>query len=167
VLQPGAALVLGAGGAARAVVYALSIHGWQVYLAARQIEQAQQLALDLGCFTTAPTVLPWAIAGKEPFQVELPLNLLVNATPVGMHPNIEPSPWPEHLPLPAGCWVVDLIYNPPETRLLRLAKQQGLPAVNGWGMLVRQAALAFIRWTGLPTGMLEKVQQAMECCELP
>lgn len=166
VLQPGAALVLGAGGAARAAVYALSIHGWQVYLAARQIEQAQQLTLDLGRFTNPPTMLPWPVAGKEPFQADLPLNLLVNATPVGMHPNIELSPWPEHLPLPAGCLVYDMVYNPPETRLLHLAKQQGLPAVNGWGMLVRQAALAFVRWTGLPTGWLVEVQQAMQRCEL-
>ena len=167
VLQPGAVLVLGAGGAARAAVYALSKHGWQVYLAARRIEQAQQLTLDLGYFTNPPNILPWPIAGTEPFQAELPLNLLVNATPVGMHPNIELSPWPEHLHLPEGCFVYDMVYNPPETPLLRLARQQGLTAVNGWGMLVRQAALAFLLWTKLPEGQLAKVQQAMFGIELP
>ncbi len=159
-IQPGHALVLGAGGAARAVVYALTQRGWQVHLAARRPEQAEQLAAGFSHLSPAPTALAQPLLEAADLA-RLSLRLLVNATPVGMTPHEEASPWPENLPLPPGCFVYDLVYNPPETRLLRQAKRQGIPAANGLGMLVNQATLAFLRWTGLPGEKYPIIQEAM------
>jgi shikimate dehydrogenase len=133
------ALVLGAGGSARAVVYTLLTNGWQVTLAARRIEQARQLAAH---FKGANIVA----ADIQTFQ-PLNLKLIVNTTPVGMSPNIDQSPWPENLPFPPGAAVYDLVYNPRETKLVSDACAQGLQAATGLGMLVEQAALSFEIWT--------------------
>jgi len=148
--QPRRALVLGAGGAARAVVYALHAAGWDVAVAARRGAQAQTLCRDLDA---ACTPVPWeARAALTP-----PPDLIVNATPLGMTPHDAASPWPEGAPFPAGARVYDLVYNPPETRLIAQARGAGLEAANGWGMLVAQAALAFRRWTGCePQGHLPR-----------
>ncbi len=141
--RPRHALILGAGGAARAVVFALLRAGWQVTISARRAEQAQALARHLsGTGTTAPAVLPWEARGQTTAA------LIVNATPLGMAPHTETTPWPPDTPFPPLAHVYDLVYNPPETHLLRQAREAGVPAANGWGMLVAQAALAFRRWTG-------------------
>lgn len=133
------ALVLGAGGSARAVVHALVMDGWQVTLAARRLEQAREVASrfeHVDAVELCPT-LP------------LPQNfsLVVNTTPVGMKQAREDSPWPQGLPLPKALFY-DLVYNPAETKFLRDARKAGLPAVAGMGMLIEQAALAFEIWTG-------------------
>jgi shikimate dehydrogenase len=147
--EPRRALVLGAGGAARAVVYALARAGWQVVIAARRLEQAQAMAQSLnGIYRdnvrpveTLP-LLPEALR-----RMPVP-DLVVNATPLGMFPGVEATPWPEEVPFPQGTLVYDVVYNPAETRLVRQARRFGLPASTGLGMLVGQAALAFERWTG-------------------
>ena len=66
-----------------------------------------------------------------------------------MHPNIDVSPWPENLTFPPGAFVYDLVYNPIETMLVRSARDAGLEAAGGLGMLIEQAALSFERWTGI------------------
>jgi shikimate dehydrogenase len=137
------ALVLGAGGAARAVCYALLGAGWQVGISARRFEQAQALAAALGGAAGAARALAF-----EPATLRQPFSLIINATPVGMHPAIDASPWPEDIPFPAGAAVYDLVYNPAETALVRAARAGGLRAASGLGMLVEQAALAFQMWTG-------------------
>ena len=76
--------------------------------------------------------------------------LVVNATPLGMSPNNDISPWPEGVSFPLACKVYDAVYNPLETRFVRSARAAGVPAETGLGMLIAQAALAFERWTGLP-----------------
>src|SRR6185503_7614384 len=76
------------------------------------------------------------------------LSLIVNTTPVGMTPNIDLSPWPENLPFPTSAAIYDLVYNPPETKLVQGARYQGLNATTGLGMLIEQAVLAFEIWTG-------------------
>jgi shikimate dehydrogenase len=140
----GHALVLGAGGSARAVVYALAGAGWQVTVAARRPWQASALLEDLALAraTHAISLETQSLAGLSD------LTLVVNTTPVGMLPNPEASPWPAGAPLPRTAAVYDLIYKPLETRLMRQAQAAGLRAINGLGMLVEQAALSFERWTG-------------------
>jgi shikimate 5-dehydrogenase len=66
---------------------------------------------------------------------------------VGMWPTVDASIWPGKVPIPSHLTVFDLVYNPLETRLLRLARQSGARAIDGLGMLVRQGALSFDMWT--------------------
>lgn len=139
------ALVLGAGGSARAVVYALAEVGWTVAVGARRLAQAEALVtalagLVVGRLTAVP-LTDIALRGLRP-------GLMVNCTPLGMAPMVDRSPWPDGLALPETA-VYDLVYNPRETRLVRAARAAGLPATSGLGMLIAQAALAFTRWTGV------------------
>ena len=142
------AVLLGAGGSARPVAFALASRGWPVKILARRIEQARALAADIGAACRHPEILTAEELSIEQFP-GLEFDLLVNTTPVGMHPNPDGCPWPENVPLPSGAAVYDLVYNPSETRLVRLARSTGLTAASGVGMLVAQAALSFQRWTGV------------------
>jgi shikimate dehydrogenase len=122
------------------VVYALLADGWRVTLAARRFEQARQLAASFA---------DRGLRILERLQdADLPgTALVVNATPIGMFPKPDESPWPADLPFPDAA-IYDLVYNPPETKLVKAARAAGLPAATGLGMLVEQAALAFEIWTG-------------------
>lgn len=152
------AIILGAGGAARAVVYALLNDGWNVNIAARRIEQAQELS--------------WRFVGVNVMGVNFQtfnlsyLQLIVNTTPIGMTPNIDQSPLPEKLSLPSNTLIYDLVYNPRETKLVKDAHTQGLQATTGLGMLIEQAALSFEIWTGhnpLRETMINAVNQTAHC----
>ena len=134
--------VLGAGGAARAIVYALAEAGAAdvvvVNRTAERGEEAAALAGGAGRVGTAADVKT--------------AELVVNATPVGMPRIGVPPDGDEELPidadvLRAGHVVVDLVYVPPQTPLLREARRRGATSVNGLGMLVHQAGHAFRRWT--------------------
>jgi shikimate dehydrogenase len=137
-------LVLGAGGAARAVVYALRQQGCTVWLANRSQERAQALADAFGCAGVLPLehdVLAECAAHADG---------VVNCTSLGMEPHADTMlPVPVEA-LPAGAWVCDLVYRPLQTRLLQAAAARGLKTIDGLGMLVYQGALAFERWTGSP-----------------
>lgn len=140
------ALVLGAGGSARAVAYALAAAGAAVTVLARRLAQAEQLAADL-----APHLpLAQPILGRllTKVAVDTMADLVVNTTPLGMSPDEDGCVWPEGVPLPAGAFVYDLVYNPPRTRLLQMAAAAQQPHANGLGMLLRQGAQAFQLWTG-------------------
>lgn len=142
------ALVLGAGGAARAIVYALVQAKCTVTIHNRTPARALALAAHISRDVDVSTVQ--AVPHGVPLQ-ELDLGafeLVVNTTSVGMWPHKEESAWPEDCALPAHLTVYDLVYNPAETRLLRQARSAGLRAIGGLGMLVHQGALAFERWTG-------------------
>ena len=140
IVNPKSALILGAGGSARAVVYALVNGGWHVTLAARRLEQAHELAAQF------ENVISIEL-NFQAFQLET-FNLIVNTTPVGMMPNTDRSPLPENLSLPQHVVVYDLVYNPLETKLVKDARTMGLTATTGLGMLIEQAALSFELWTG-------------------
>jgi len=130
-------LILGAGGAGRALAVSLAQHDARSILIYDVLpEKAENLAMSVG--------------GKvvKDLQKEIDsANLLINASPVGMHPQINASPLPENIKLHKKLCVYDLVYNPYETKLLRAAKEAGAKAVSGLGMLVRQGALAFTIFT--------------------
>jgi len=138
------ASVLGAGGAARAVVVALASSGCEVTVHARRPEQAQKLAL-----LTPASIGPWP-------PEEGSWDLLINCTPVGMYPDVDGTPVPaEQL---TGRYVYDLIYNPIETLLMREATRAGCQTMGGLDMLVAQAQEQFQWWTGTkaPAGVMRE-----------
>jgi shikimate dehydrogenase len=142
------AVVLGAGGAARAVVYALAQAGSQVTVLNRTPARAQVLVQ--GFFPLFPSIsfnsLPLTLQALH--EQIAAAHLLVNTTPVGMWPEVDQSPWPEDLPFPGHLAVFDLVYNPRQTKLLRQAQTVGVKVIGGLGMLVHQGAAAFELWTG-------------------
>jgi len=137
------AVVLGAGGAARAVVYALAQAGAQVTVLNRTPARAQALIQD---FSLLFSSLPLSLQTLEKQTAEA--HLLVNATPVGIWPEVDKSLWPENLAFPGHLCVFDLVYNPHETKLLQQARRAGAKVIGGLGMLVHQGAAAFELWTG-------------------
>ncbi|MCH7610054.1 MAG: shikimate dehydrogenase [Chloroflexi bacterium] len=155
----GPSLILGAGGAARAVAFGLAGEGLDLTFIARSSGRAERLAEDVRRGGAADVAtLPWA---REFFvNSSSQCILVVNATPLGMMPNIRKSPWPDDLPLPPDAFVYDLVYSPPETRLVQQAHQSGIEAVSGAGMLLEQAALSFELWTG-QTAPRERMRAAL------
>lgn len=138
-------LVLGAGGSARSVVYALLRRGGRVTVLTRRPEQAQQLAAEIGpAFPMAATVAVGRLADAPRVAANLDEPVIINTTPLGMSGGlIDQSPWPDGAPFPPGTFVYDLVYNPAETRFMAQARAAGRRAVNGLGMLVGQAVEAF------------------------
>jgi len=128
-------LILGAGGIARAVVVALREHGTDITLCSRTAERARALAQELRCHS-----LPWA--EREQLQ---DVDVLVNCTPVGMWPDSERSPIAAKALRP-GMLVLDTIYTPPMTRLLRIAEERGCSVVGGEALFIGQAAAQYALW---------------------
>jgi shikimate dehydrogenase len=141
--QVGRAVVLGTGGAARAVVAALRSEGAVVRVSGRNRRAGQRLANELGAryVPPDPRSLATAVAMAD---------LLVNATPVGTWPDVATSPLPEGVELHPGLTVFDLVYRPRRTALLARAARAGCRTVEGIEMLVEQGARAFELWTGEP-----------------
>lgn len=138
--------VLGAGGAARAIVAGLSHYGATVVIHNRTPARAEELA---AAFADAPgkvVAAPWANRCKSCCRI------VINCTPLGMHPNVTDSPWPlDEMPADWGeqTVVFDTIYNPLKTRLLTEAESRGCRIIAGDEMFVRQAATQFELWTGM------------------
>lgn len=154
-------LVLGAGGAARSVVYALLRRGARVTVLSRRPEQARRLASEFGAVFPDATVTPGLMEEIATTSAHLDEPIIINTTPLGMAgENAGLSPWPDE-PLPRGAFVYDLVYNPARTRLMEQAEAEGRRAVNGLGMLVRQAAEAFEVMTGRRPDM-EVMRRAAE-----
>ena len=128
------ASLLGAGGAARAVAVALASSGASVRVHARDRAKAGEMAV-----ITSADVGPWPPAPGT-------WDLLVNCTPVGMHPRVDETPIPAELL--SGRYVYDLVYNPTTTRLLREATAAGCQTIGGLDMLVAQAQEQFQWWMG-------------------
>lgn len=140
--------ILGAGGAARAVVYALltALRPSRLSIVARDLQKAGQLASELAAYDRngALSVLPFEQARPAVSSSAL----VVNTTPVGMYPQVEGSPWAHHSAFSQGQIVYDLIYNPLETRLLHEARAAGAHTIGGLEMLVGQAAASYVQWIG-------------------
>jgi shikimate dehydrogenase len=141
-------LVLGAGGSARAVVYALAQARARVWVLARRSAQADELVAALKPHSPAETVWARPLSDLPTISRQSQSPLIVNTTPLGMTPHTDQSVWPDELSFPAGSFVYDLVYNPAHTRLMAQAKAAGCPARNGLGMLLHQGAQAFTLWTG-------------------
>ena len=135
-LQGAKVLVLGAGGAARAAIYGVKQRGAEVYILNRTPQTAQALARKM----SAKTV-------KRADLAKMDFDVIINATPVGMgNPKVAPL---EEKELRTKI-VFDLVYNPYETKLLKMARAQSLIAISGAEMFVHQGARQFEIWTGKP-----------------
>jgi shikimate dehydrogenase len=141
------AVVLGAGGSARATVWALVEHGAEVAVLNRTYSRAVELVAALNKAVGAEAVRAVAMDGEDAQQAVLGADLLINCTPVGMYPHTDAQPIPSEW-LHAGLFVYDQIYNPLETALQKAARAAGACGVNGVGMLVFQGAISFEIWTG-------------------
>lgn len=152
-------VMLGAGGAARAVAVALAKAGIaELKILNRTVDKAQALARDVQRITGTPTCgeiwqeenLRQALSGAD---------VIINTSPVGMYPHHQtPSVVPAAYLQPHQL-VCDLIYNPLETTLLQEARLAGCQVLPGWGMLLYQGAVAFKLWTGVeaPVEIMQKV----------
>lgn len=156
-------LVLGAGGSARGVVFALARSGAdRIFLYNRTRQRAQGLA------EYAAQYFPETdISALSSFD-DLPpskLDLVVNATSCGLRGN-------KDLPLDLGLLkkdpaaVYDLVYSPKQTPWLKEAEKLGVPHANGLGMLIEQAALSFGLWTGKKDGVRESMREALTACRI-
>jgi shikimate dehydrogenase len=137
------ALVLGAGGAARAAVWALgSLGASRVHVVNRRAERAAKLVAELGAAASSLTCGPLDEAARP---TKTPWAVVINATSLGHHgqaPDVHPSCYsPQSV-------AIELAYNPPETPFMQAARDAGARTENGLGMLLHQAALAFECWTG-------------------
>ena len=135
-LEGSRVLVLGAGGAARAAVFGLKERGCEVFILNRSVAPAQKLARQAK-----------ARSVKRPDLRKLSFDVIINATPVGMA-NARESPLNENEI--NAHYVFDMIYDPPETRLMKMAKERGAQVIPGIEMFVQQAARQFEIWTGKP-----------------
>jgi len=131
-------LILGAGGAARAIAFGLQEQGGRVSVADLDTAKALALSRQLWVEVVAPDYL-------ENYEAEI----LINATPVGMEPHRDHIPLDPEL-LSRYQVVMDIVYRPLETRLLREARIRGCQVIDGLQMLIHQGAAQFELWTGRP-----------------
>jgi len=138
-------LILGAGGVARSIAYGAARRGANVTITNRHDERATNLAKEVGC-----RAAPWSQ------RATLVADVIVNCTPVGMHPEVDETPLPPSaFPRPSMV-VFDTIYHPENTMMLKLARERGCATRTGVDMFVRQAALQFQLYTGrdAPTDLM-------------
>jgi shikimate dehydrogenase len=152
----GPAAILGAGGAARAVVAALADAGaTEIRIVNRTLARAEAIAADLAAPNTRITIHSWEEVGAALRQT----GLLVNATSLGMAG--EPSLKLDLAPLPPSTPVVDIVYVPLETDLLAAARRRGHPVVDGLGMLLHQGRPGFEAWFGMPVRVTHELRAAV------
>jgi len=129
-------LIMGAGGVGKAIAYGLVRRGAVVVLTDGQPRIAERLAARLGA-----RAVEWSK------RLTVSADVLINATPVGMHPNVDESPFPKHHLRPAMV-VFDAVYNPESTLLVKDARWRNCRVITGVDMFVRQACLQFKLFTG-------------------
>jgi 3-dehydroquinate dehydratase / shikimate dehydrogenase len=139
--------VLGAGGAARAIVAGLAFSGATVVVYNRNLERARQLAADFDGQTGK------VIAAPLEKLCDSCCRIYINATPLGMYPHVDRCPVDFDPDWSSDTVVFDTIYNPLQTKLLQLAASKGALTISGLEMFVRQAATQFQHFTGQPAPM--------------
>lgn len=159
------AVVVGAGGAARAVVFGLmEAEAETIVVLNRTPERGEALVSDLDSAVgggPAPTLRALPLTERTLVETAREAKLLVNATSVGMWPRVERSIWPDDVTMPSQLTVFDLVYNPRRTKLQDQTLAGGAEAIDGLGMLIGQGALALEMWTG-GEAPLEAMRQACE-----
>ena len=156
-------VVLGAGGAARAIAVELVLAGaGHLLILNRTVLRGQELVQDLQTRTGAKAEFqPWSGAYSVPPDVEI----LVNATSIGLYPEVGSMPMVRLDSARPDLLVCDVVPNPPETRLIRAARDRGLSVLTGLAMLVYQGAIGFEMWTGRPApeaAMRDALRKAFE-----
>lgn len=141
--------IIGAGGAARSVAWAVARAGAAGLTILNRTSQRAEAVCALAASAAAGLFVTQApLSGPVAEQAVWEAEVVVNCTPVGMHPRVEEGPVIPGEWLHEGQVVVDLIYNPRESTLLRAARAQGAQVVDGTGMLVHQGAIALQHWSG-------------------
>jgi len=139
-------LCLGAGGVSRALCFVLSEEVEKIILTDLYEERAQKLAKEIK--TKIKIDIEAKVSNDSIIKNEIKeVDILINATPIGMFPKIDQSPVPSEL-LHEGLFVFDVVYNPIETKLMKDAIKMGCKTLGGLDMLVNQGVLAFEWWTG-------------------
>ena len=154
-------MVLGAGGASRAVVVALAAHGvWKITICNKTLEKAESLSENVrsNFEEVEVNVMPLAVTSKDLKDV----NFLINTTPLGMSSKKDLMPIDPNIVPPSDLVVCDIVYTPHDTKLLKWAMQRQLKVVHGIGMLINQAIASFEIWTGLEIDAYEKVYEILE-----
>ena len=140
------AVVLGAGGAARSVVWGLCKRkAGFITVGARNGDKAKAFAEDFKQFASIEGY-DWST--KEFQEVLETADILINATPLGMFPNVDEMPPVDLQLLPEGAFVYDIVYNPAKTKFLQKAEELGFPTLNGLTMLLFQGEEAYRLYTG-------------------
>ncbi len=139
-------VMLGAGGAARAIATELALAGAaEILVINRTPERGQTMVADLKKNTGANVAFEvW----RGTYRVPADVDVFVNATSIGLYPDVDALPDVDLSGAQSGMLVCDVVFNPPETRLLQAAKAQGLPVLDGLSMLVYQGVIGFELWTG-------------------
>ncbi len=139
-------VLLGAGGAARAIGTELVLAGASDLLVVnRSAKRGETMVSDLLAATGGQVRFKqW----EGTYPVPETCDLFVNATSIGLYPDVDAMPAVDLSGAPDGMLVADVVFNPPETRLLAAARKRGLPTLDGLSMLVYQGVIAFEMWTG-------------------
>ncbi len=142
-------VMVGAGGAARAVGYHLSTGVRELTIANRTLERGEELTMSLAANPECRATVRSIPLKRDILRAAIEeADILVNATPLGMHPKTDDTPVQREM-LHSGLLVFDLVYNPIKTRLLREAEEVGAAILPGVNMLVYQGVTAFKMWTGV------------------
>ena len=159
-----AVVVLGAGGAARSAAFRLAQEGANLTLVNRSLLRAEELAQDVKQHFPELSVEVLESRNELGFRRALDLaELLINATSVGLYPNVDEEPPIPPSSLHANLTTLDMIYNPSRTRLLQEALLMGGKVINGLPMLVYQGAESFRIWTGIdpPVDVMMQAAEAV------
>ena len=152
-------VVLGSGGAARAIAFALIMNAKPKELLVLGIMREEVHALVGDLKKTTGTSVHGALMDRESLQKHLPgSDIMINCTPIGMYPDSDQSPVPVHF-LRQELIVFDVVYNPSRTKLLYDAQQCGCHTISGIEMFINQAVVQFELWTGesAPEAVMRKV----------